>query len=98
MDVKIVSKEGKHMEIELGGERHTFPNLLREVITQDPDVEFAAYNLDHPRFGTPKLYLKTNGNKKPEKVLSDALKKIRKDIAEFKAATTNKTPKPPKKK
>ena len=85
MKAKILEKEGNRIEVELVGEDHSLPGLLREALMGDSSVEFASYKLDHPQLGSPKLFLKTSG-KKPEKALSDALKKVRKSITDLKAA------------
>ena len=81
MKPSITSKDTKYLEVSLAGEDHSFPNLLREALMEDPDVEFASYKIDHPQLGAPKLYLRTKG-KKPERALNDAIKKVRKKIAD----------------
>lgn len=91
LNVKILSKTENEMEVVLEGEDHTLPNMLKEIAMQDSDVEFASYKIDHPKLGAPKLYIRTNGKKKPERVLSDAIKKIRKDITALKEGTSKKS-------
>ena len=86
MKVKIGQNKDNKMDITLEGEDHSFPNLLREASMEDEEVEFAAYNIEHPQLGNPKLTIITNGKKKPEKVLKDAVKKVRKSISEFQSA------------
>jgi DNA-directed RNA polymerase subunit L len=80
----IINKDAKYLEVSLAGEDHSFPNLLREALMEDSDVEFASYRIDHPQLGVPKLYIRTSG-KKPEKALLEAIKKVRKRISEFNA-------------
>ena len=57
--------------------KHGFPNALRELLVNEKDVEFVAYRIDHPQTGSPKLVIRS-GKKKPEKALSEAIKKVRK--------------------
>jgi DNA-directed RNA polymerase subunit L len=90
LEIKISKKGENEVEIELGGEDHSFPNLLREALIQDKTVEFASYSLGHPQLGTPKLYVRTKGSK-PEKALKDALKSTRKDISAVSTAFSKKT-------
>ncbi len=87
MEVKTITKEKNELEVEIIGEDHSLPNILREMIMQDPSVEFASYIIDHPKLGNPKLYIKTNGKKTAEKVLNDAVKKVRKEVSDLKTAT-----------
>ncbi len=85
MKVSVASKKDNHLEVTMTGEDHSFSNLLRETLSENDDVEFVAYNIDHPQLGHPKLQLVTKG-KKPQKALSEAIKKIRKEISEFQSA------------
>ncbi len=98
MKPSIITKDAKYLEVSLAGEDHSFSNLLREALMEDPDVEFASYKIDHPQLGIPKLYIRTSG-KKPEKALLEAIKKVRKRISEFNAVLDKeKEHKAPKKK
>ena len=84
MKVSFSSKDDV-LEVTMVGEDHSFPNLLRETLAQDEDVEFVSYRIDHPQTGSPKLVIRT-GKKKPEKALSEAVKKVRKQIEAFESA------------
>jgi DNA-directed RNA polymerase subunit L len=77
-------KKDDVLEVTMVGEDHSFPNLLRETLAQDEDVEFVSYRIDHPQIGSPKLVIKAG--KKPEKALSEAIKKVRKLVEAFESA------------
>jgi DNA-directed RNA polymerase subunit L len=97
--VNILTKNSELLELTMQGEDHSFPNLLREALMEDEDVEFAAYNIAHPQLAPPKLVIRTNGKKKPDRALLDAIKKVRKKVADFQAVLekADKTPKKKKK-
>lgn len=82
MELEIIKNEKSELEFVIGGERHTIPNLLREKLSENNDVEFVAYRMEHPSDNKALFVLKTKGNAK--KVLEDTVKEIQKDIDEFK--------------
>ena len=82
MKLEIIKNEKSELEFSVEGERHTVPNLLREKLSQNSDVEFVAYRLNHPLDQKAMFVLKTKGSAK--KVLEDTVKEIQKDIDEFK--------------
>lgn len=84
MKVKVIKKEKGFLELVLEGEEHSFPNLLRETLLEDDDVEFASYVIEHPQLGNPKLIVRTKG-KSPEAAIKNALEKIEKKASNFKA-------------
>ena len=83
MELEVLRHEKNMLEFRLKGERHTFPNLLRNELLKDPKVEFAAYKLNHPMDSDSMLVLKTKG-KTPKKALQDAVKRIDSLLSEFK--------------
>lgn len=82
LKVKVLKKEKNFLELMLEGEEHSFPNLLRETLLEDEDVEFASYVIDHPQLGNPRLIVRTK-KKTPEEAIKNAVKKIEKKVAEF---------------
>jgi DNA-directed RNA polymerase subunit L len=82
MKLEIIKNEKSELEFSIEGERHTIPNLLREKLSQNSDVEFVAYRLEHPLDQKAMFVLKTKGSAK--KVLEDTIKELQKDIDEFK--------------
>ncbi|MHC1627851.1 MAG: DNA-directed RNA polymerase subunit L [Candidatus Nezhaarchaeales archaeon] len=83
MKIRILEKNEKSMKFEVIGEGHTFCNLLRDFLMKNPDVEFAAYRIDHPLVSNPIFYLRTRQSK-PEDALKKAAEEIIKALETFK--------------
>ncbi len=90
--MKIIKDTKNELEIEITGESHTLCNTLRKTLMQDEDVESAAYTMEHPIIGEPKLYVKA---KNPRKSLKKAAETIKSQCDELKKEIS--TPKKPKK-
>ena len=75
MRIRILERGERSLKIEIIGEGHTFCNLLRDFLLRNPDVEFAAYRIDHPLVSNPVFYVRTKDGE-PE----EALKKAAEDI------------------
>ncbi len=75
MKIRVLEKSEKSLKIEIIGEGHTFCNLLRDFLLRNPNVEFAAYKIDHPLISNPVFYVRTKDGKPDE-----ALKKATEDI------------------
>jgi DNA-directed RNA polymerase subunit L len=71
MNLKIIRVTEDEAEIEFLDEGHTFLNVLRYALLQDPHVESATYDVKHPMISNPIFYLKTE-SKDPLKALQDA--------------------------
>jgi DNA-directed RNA polymerase subunit L len=80
MKVEIINNEKDSLEFFIDGERHTLPNLLKETLAKNNDVEFVAYRLDHPIDKKSRFILKA---KNPKKVLDEAIKEIQSEITDF---------------
>ncbi|RLF10327.1 MAG: DNA-directed RNA polymerase subunit L [Thermoprotei archaeon] len=76
MEIRIIREEENVLEFELPSEDHTFCNLLVNLLNKDPHVKFAAYRIEHPLIGIPKILVRTDGVKKPREVLIEASKEI----------------------
>ncbi|HDH06945.1 MAG TPA: DNA-directed RNA polymerase subunit L [Thermoproteales archaeon] len=76
MEIRIVKEEENVLEFELPSEDHTFCNLLVNILNKNPHVEFAAYKIEHPLVGVPRIYVRTDGSVKPREVLVEASKQI----------------------
>ncbi len=72
--MKIIKDTKNELEIEITGESHTLCNALRKTLMEDKDVEAAAYVVDHPIIGEPKLYLKAKDPHKSLKKAAETLK------------------------
>ena len=85
MDIDVKKSATNELHFVMKGERHTFPNLLRETLLQDSSVIFAAYTLQHPLGSECEFVVKTKG-KTAKKALDDAANQIEKKLAEFEKA------------
>ncbi|MFZ0926791.1 MAG: DNA-directed RNA polymerase subunit L [Halobacteriota archaeon] len=71
MNIKIIRVTKDEAEIEFLDEGHTFLNVLKYSLLQDPQVESATYDVKHPMISNPIFYIKTE-SKDPLKALQDA--------------------------
>ncbi len=71
MNLKIIRVTEDEAEIEFLDLGHTFLNVLKYSLLQDPHVESATYNIKHPMISNPIFYIKTK-SKDPLKALQDA--------------------------
>ncbi len=72
--MKIIKDTKNELEIEITGESHTICNALRKTLMEDKDVEAAAYIMEHPIIGEPKLYVKAKDPKKSLKKAAETIK------------------------
>ncbi|MDI6643810.1 MAG: DNA-directed RNA polymerase subunit L [Methanobacteriaceae archaeon] len=79
--MKIIKDTKKELEIEIDGESHTLCNALRKILMEDKDVLSAAYVIEHPIVGEPKLYINA---KNPKKSLKNASETLKSRCEEFK--------------
>ena len=84
MELKIIEDKKNRMVFELKGETHTFCNILRKELWNDKHVKSAAYNIEHPLIGIPKIIVETDGNESPKKALKEAVKRMQKVNDKFK--------------
>ncbi len=82
LQAKVVRKEESLLEFEVAGENHTFLNLLRESLTDQKGVLFAAYRFPHPLLENPIFYLRTAGIN-PIDALATAAESINKQCDEL---------------
>lgn len=79
--MKIIKNTENELEIEITGESHTICNALRIILMEDADVEAAAYVIDHPIIGEPRLYIRA---KNPKNSLKNAAETLKSKSYEFK--------------
>ena len=72
--MKVIKDTKKELEIEITGETHSLCNTIRKTLMEDEDVEAAAYVVEHPIIGEPKLYVKAKNPKKSLKLAAEAVK------------------------
>lgn len=79
-------KVDKTLELEFLAlnETHGICNALRHLLMENPDVEYAVYNIDHPLTGEPDFTIKTKRGKRPRIVLKKAANDLKEQTNEFK--------------
>ena len=77
LKIKIISKSGKELKIELEGAGHGLCNLLQKQLLEDKNVEMAGYDIPHPLASNPFIYIRMKGAAKPEDSLKKAAQKAR---------------------
>jgi DNA-directed RNA polymerase subunit L len=82
MEVKIITKEKDHIEVELIGVNETVLEPLKQKLLSDDNVTSATYVMGHPLMGHPRLLVKVKEGK-PHAALKKAAKAI---SAEFREA------------
>jgi len=84
--MKVIKDTKTELEIEITGESHSLCNTLRKTLMDDEDVEAAAYVIEHPIIGEPKLYVKA---KNPKKSLKTAAETVQSKCDELKDLITS---------
>jgi DNA-directed RNA polymerase subunit L len=75
LKVKIISKSGKELKIELEGSGHGLCNLLQKQLLEDKNVDMAGYDIPHPLASNPIIYIRMKGAANPEDALRKAAQK-----------------------
>ncbi|WP_458402672.1 DNA-directed RNA polymerase subunit L [Methanobrevibacter sp.] len=83
-NIEIIEDKTLELTIRINDESHGVCNALRHLLMQDPDVEYAVYNIDHPLTGKPEMTIKTKRGKRPRVVLKKAAEELQKESADFK--------------
>ncbi|MHA2025417.1 MAG: RpoL/Rpb11 RNA polymerase subunit family protein [Candidatus Thorarchaeota archaeon] len=82
MKPRTIEHTKSELKFEIGGEGHSFPNLLRKTLLEESSVEFAGYNIEHPLLASPILTLKTK-KRQANVVLRESLEKMLARTEEF---------------
>ena len=86
---EIVEDKTLELTFIVHDESHGMCNALRHILMQNPDVEYAVYNIDHPLTGKPEMTIKTKRGKRPRAVLKKAAQELQKESLEFKKLVEN---------
>jgi DNA-directed RNA polymerase subunit L len=82
VEIKVLNEEKNVLEFEIVGEDSTLPEILVHKLNQMPEVDFAAYKIDHPLVGSPKIFLRTKKGA-PAAAIHKAVEALVTEIAEF---------------
>ncbi|MBU4246267.1 MAG: DNA-directed RNA polymerase subunit L [Nanoarchaeota archaeon] len=80
MKINVLEEKKDSLVVEIEGERHTIPNLIRESLWEDNSVTLAAYEKKHPSLGSPKIIVKA---KDPRNALVSAIKRCESETKDF---------------
>ena len=84
MEIKVIKNSKTEIEFEILDKNPTLPEMIVHYLNQMDDVEFAAYNWEHPLAAYPRILLRSAPDAKASALLSDAIERIRKDIGSLK--------------
>ncbi len=82
MKPRTIENTKFELKFEIGGEGHSFPNLLRKTLLEESSVEFAGYNIAHPLLASPVVTLRTK-RRQSNVVLRESLEKMLARTEEF---------------
>lgn len=83
MEVSIVEDKKNRLVIAISGDGHTLCNAIRKELWNDEHVKTAAYQIEHPLIGTPKIIVETDGADTRKTILA-AVKRVQKDAEKVK--------------
>ncbi len=82
MDVEVLREDAGGFEVQLAGEDHGFLSLLTSFLDRSEKVESAAYKVEHPLVGVPKLFFRLKGVKADDEIPVKDLKGVGPKTAE----------------
>jgi DNA-directed RNA polymerase subunit L len=88
MELRVIDKSDTELSIEIGGEDHTFMNVLKGVLLETEGIAAATYDMNPEQSGgqtEPILTIKTEG-RDPVDALEDAAGNVRDKTVSFQHA------------
>ena len=82
MELKIIKKTKKELEVEIIGEKETLLNPIKQALLQNENVEYAEYFTDHPLLNNYRLFLRIKSGD-PMKILLQVTKDLEKEVDSF---------------
>lgn len=89
MELRVIEKGEDELSIEIGGEDHTFMNVLKGALLELDGVAAATYDMNPEQSGgqtEPILTIKTEGGLDPLDALEQGAARVRDDVAAFQSA------------
>jgi DNA-directed RNA polymerase subunit L len=86
MELRVIENEEDELSIEIGGEDHTFMNVLKGALLQTDGVAAATYDMNPEQSGgqtDPILTIKTEDGTAPLDALQDAAESVQTDVDDF---------------
>lgn len=85
MEIEVLKDKKLELEIVLHGEGHALCNVIRKILMEDDDVQYAVYAIDHPLIGEPIMTIKTKQKKVARNSLKKAAETLKDETIEFKS-------------
>ncbi len=82
MEITVLEKTDRELRLKIKGESHTLLGNLKTYLLQDEHVRAATYNIEHPYFSDPILFIHTDGED-PIEALKKAADMLIADCNEF---------------
>jgi DNA-directed RNA polymerase subunit L len=89
MDLRVIEHGDDELVIEIGGEDHTFMNVLKGALLETDGVSAATYDMNPEQSGgqtEPILTIKTESGGDPLDALEDAAERVSQKAAGFRDA------------
>jgi DNA-directed RNA polymerase subunit L len=86
MELRVIENEDDELSIEIGGEDHTFMNVLKGALLQTEGVEAATYDMNPEQSGgqtDPILTIRTDEDTAPLDALEAAADSVQDDVSAF---------------
>ena len=64
MELNFIEDTKHKVIVDIKGAGHALANSLKKELWADSDVKVAAYNVEHPLIGIPRLIVETSSGKK----------------------------------
>ena len=89
MELRVTESSEDELSIEIGGEDHTFMNVLKGTLLEHDDVSAATYDMNPEQSGgqtDPILTIKTEAGVDPLDALEEAAAAVREKTSAFREA------------
>ncbi len=89
MDLRVIDHNEEELAIEIGGEDHTFMNVLKGALLETDGVAAATYDMNPEQSGgqtDPVLTVKTDGSVDPLDALEAGAQRVKSKTANFREA------------
>lgn len=84
MEFDIKNDNKNSFMAEIHGVGHAFTNALKNELWNDKEISIAAYNVEHPLVGVPKLIVEMKrGGKSSREAVVKAVDRLKKHNKEF---------------
>ncbi len=84
MEIEFVEDTKHRVVFDLKGVTHSLTNALKKELWKDEDVKVAAYNVEHPLIGIPRIIVETSaGKKEARQAILDAVERLKKHNKDF---------------